>query len=105
MDMTKKDGGRLTGWQLHTLTDDMEAAKRIRPDLDIKTDKVYKLTATVVADYLGRWNPGDHMTSSIVVEFDEETMMVETENTLYHLEGEPGDVLPDLGPNINKIFY
>lgn len=101
----KKDGGILTGWQFHTMTDDMEAARRIRPDLDFTTDKIYKMSATVVKDNLGRWNPGDHMRSSLVVSIDMENMIVETENTLYHLEGEPGDVLPDIGAAINNIYY
>lgn len=105
MDMTKQDGGILTGWQLHTLTKDFKAVEKIRPDLEFKTDAVYKMTATVVEDRLGRWEKGWHMTSSVVLEIDLENMIVETENTIYHLEGEAGDVMPDMGPAVMGIFY
>ncbi len=105
MDMTKQDGGTLTGWQFHTLTKDFKAVKKIRPDLEFKTDAVYKMSATVVEDPLGRWDEGWHMTSSIVLEIDLENMLVETANTIYHLEGEAGDVIPDLGPGIMSVFY
>ena len=105
MDTTKKFGGILTGWQFHTLTADMAGARKVRPDLDFKTDKVYKMSATVVKDPLGRWEEGWHMTSSVVVSIDLEKGIVETENTIYHLTGEAGDCLPDMGPAITAIFH
>lgn len=99
----KKDGGILTGWQFHTLSVTPEKAREL--GVDVKTEKVMKMSATVVEDRLGRWEPGDHMTSSIIINFDEENMIVETRNTIYHLEGEAGDSLPDLGDGIMAIFY
>jgi len=104
----KKEGGRLTGWQFHTLFKDVEKANEFLAKQGrgpITTDKAYKLSATVVEDFLGRWRPGDSMHTSLVLSYDEETGRLETENTIYWLEGEAGDSLPDLGPAINNIFY
>ena len=101
-------GGKLTGWQFHTIFGDVEKANELMAEQGrelIETDKVYKLSATVVEDNLGRWKPGDHMHSSIIIKYDEAIGEVETENTIYLLEGEPGDILPDLGPGINGIYY
>lgn len=104
----KKEGGRLTNWQFHTIFEDVEKANEHLAKEGrgpITTDKVYKLSATVVEDYLGRWQPGDHMRTSLVLSYDKETGRLETENTVYYLEGEPEDVLPDLGRGIDSIFY
>lgn len=99
----KKDGGKLTGWQFHTLSVSVEKAKEL--GVDVNTDKVMKMSATVVEDPTGRWQPGFHMTSSIIINFDEENMIVETRNTIYQLVGEAGDCLPDLGDAIIHIFH
>ena len=93
----------VTGWQFHTLSVSVEKAKEL--GVEVNTDTVTKMTATVVKDELGKWVPGDHMTSSIVVNFDEEKMIVETMNSIYHLEGEAGDCMPDLGDGVLTIFY
>lgn len=94
----KKDGGVITNWQLHTLGSEYlvkypGTLGRI-------------LTGTVKHDPTGRWEPGFHMRSSMVVSFDGET--VETLNTLYKVDGPEGEkVLPtgDLGTAVLNIFY
>ena len=93
----------LTGWQFHTLSISVEKAKE--HGVEVNTDTVTKMSATVVKDELGKWKHGHHMTSSIVVNFNEEKMIVETMNSIYHLEGEAGDCIPDLGDGILAIFY
>ena len=102
----KKDGGVLTGWQLHNVSDDVERVNQ-RYDIHIKTDKVYILTGTVKEDPTGRWLPGYHMRSSVVIDIDRETGIVETKNTIYKVEGEEGEhVLPgNMGPAVLGLFY
>lgn len=104
--MVKKDGGTIKNWQLHTLSCTPEYAKEVNPNLDIQTDKVYMFSGTIVDDPTGRWQPGHHMRSSVISRLDRENSIIETQNTIYKLEGEEGaDCLPDLGDNINKIYY
>jgi len=97
----KKDGGKITKWFLHTLSVSMDVIREQRPD--IKTDKPYILTGYVVDDPTGRWQPGWHMRSSLVVEYDATTGRVETGNTIYHVVGE--SVGDDLGDTVLSIFY
>jgi len=99
----KKVGGTIRNWQLHTLSKDVEGGRKIRPDLE--TDKIYKFSGTVVDDPLGRWQPGDHMVSSVVLKIDRENGIIETMNTIYHVKDEGGDIFEDLGSGINAIFY
>ena len=103
----KKQGGQLTSWQFHTIYEDVEKANELLAKQGrelITTDKAYKLSAVVVEDLCGRWRPGDSMHTSLVISYDEETGRLETENTVYYLEGEPENGT-DMGTLINHIFY
>ena len=100
----KKDGGTIINWQLHHLSAPLDKVKEMIPDF--KMDEVVMFTGTVVHDPAGRFEDGWHMRSSIIVDFDKETGIVETENTIYKLEGEEGgDTFPDLGDGVMGIFY
>jgi len=105
--MAKKDGGIVKNWQLHILYDDEVSAKKakdVHPNMGV--DKLMVFTGTVVDDPTGRWLPGYHMRSTLVLNHDTETGIVETLNTMYKLEG-PGDndVIPDMGKEVMNIFY
>ena len=108
----KRDGGVIRGWQLHNLTFTKE---RMAEAEKLYGQKVLPLifTGTVKIDHSGRFKPGNHMRSSLIVRMDkvlgklsDGIYLVETLNTLYVLEG-PGDsdVLPDLGNGVLSIFY
>lgn len=106
----KRDGGVIRGWQLHHLTFTKEQIESIHPGL---AGKPLIFTGTVKIDHSGRFKPGTHMRSSLIVRMDqvlgklsEGIYLVETLNTFYVLEG-PGnsDVLPDLGNGVLSIFY
>ncbi len=99
----KKDGGIISHWELHTLSFTPEKANEM--GYEVYTDKVYVMTGTVVSDPTGRWLPGYHMKSSVISKMDLEEGVVETQNTFYKLEGERGDVFPDLGDGVGSIFY
>lgn len=51
-------------------------------------------------DPLGRWQPGWHMRSSLVVDYDEENGIIETENTIYYVKGEQQYILHLKGEQI-----
>ncbi len=103
----KKDGGIIKNWQMHTVSDNPETltkAKEINPDFEMNAVMVF--TGTVVEDPTGRWEEGYHMRSSLILKFDKQTSIVETQNTIYKLEGEQGgDIFGDLGVSVMKIFY
>ncbi len=103
----KKDGGTIEFWQTHTLADSPEAlkmAKEMNPEFDMDAVKVF--TGNVVIDPTGRWEPGFHMRSSLILNYDKETGRCETANTIYHLIGEEGgDTFPDMGPAVMNIYY
>ena len=103
----KKDGGTIKNWQMHIASDkpkDLVKAKELNPDFEM--DKVMVFTGTVVDDPTGRWLPGYHMRSTLVLKHDVETGIVETQNTIYKLEGEEGgDVLNDMGAAVMNIYY
>jgi|GEM_PF-662017 len=85
--MEKKDGGLISHWQIHNLKfaeDQREMFESHRPNLDF--DKIRMVTGTVVDDPTGRWNPGDHFRSSMVVNINREKNTIETENTIYHFD-------------------
>jgi len=103
MKKSKKFGGTIKDWQIHTLSvtkewlDTVCTEKGLQPMI---------LTGTVVEDKLGRWLPGFHMRSTLIKKIDREKGEVETQNTIYKLEGkEGGDIFKDLGDNVFKIFY
>lgn len=101
----KKDGGTIMQWQLHTTSVPVERAHK--KGIDVKTDKCYILSGTVVHDPNGRWVPGDHMKSSLVVDIDFEKGYAETRNSTYRLDGPQGDPIlgGDLGDTIFAVFY
>jgi len=103
MDITKKDGGILKNWQTHTLSVPLDKLRELRPD--VKEDKAMVLTGTVVEDPTGRWQPGFHMRSSLIIELDRESGMCETDNTIYRLQGTEGGDMGDLGDMVLSIFY
>lgn len=104
--MTKKFGGKIENWQLHRLSPSIKQLKKYRPELNIKVDRLMRFTGTVVEDPTGRFAPGFHMRSSLILDLDEKTGVCETENTMYILVGEEGgDVFPDLGDGVMKIQY
>jgi len=102
----KKDGGTIVNWQLHTMSKDpdvLEKAKEMNPGFEM--DVVAVFTGTVKDDPTGRWQPGYHMRSTLILKFDRKTGMCETQNTMYKLEDEGGDIFDDLGTGVMGIFY
>ncbi len=103
----KKNGGTIKNWQTHTVSDkpeDLVKAKELNPEFEV--DKVMLFTGTVVDDPTGRWQPGYHMRSTLILKFNKETGVVETQNTIYKLEGEEGgDIFGDIGAAATGIFY
>ena len=99
----KKFGGTIKDWQIHNLTCTEEQLNKIYPN---RNAKPMIISGTIVEDPTGRWKPGYHMRSSLVVKLDRKTNQVETLNTIYKLTGEEGkDILPNLGNSILKVFY
>ena len=103
---SKKDGGTIKNWQLHHLTHTQKDIESVYPG---KNAKPLIFSGTVVDDPTGRWLPGYHMRSSLIVKMTKNadgSHSVETLKTLYKLIGDGGDdVIPDMGNNITKIFY
>ncbi len=104
--MKKKDGGKISHWQLHhiDITGIEEKFKKAFPEVNIPP---IKFSGHVVHDPTGRWLPGYHMTSSYIVSIDREDGIIETENTIYTMDmkTEGQDIFPDLGNGIFGIFY
>lgn len=101
----KKNGGKITNWQLHHLTLDdkhKEKLKKVYPEIKIEP---MVFTGTVVKDVIGRWEPGFHMRSTLIVSLDREKGIIETVNTLYKVINEGNDIFPDIGNDVLKIFY
>ena len=104
----KKDGGVIKNWQIHTLSISEEKMKEFYPEV---IGKPRLFTGTVVFDPTGRWQPGYHMRSSLIVDLvdvDENTKSAETINTVYTLEGPEGDPAvgnKDLGDLAARITY
>lgn len=103
----KKDGGTIKNWQMHIVSDratHLTIAKDLNPDLEM--DKLMVFTGTVVEDPTERWQPGYHMRSTLVLKYNKKTGIVETQNSIYKLEGEEGDdVVGDMGAKVMSIFY
>ncbi len=100
--MTKKEGGTIKHWGLNTLSMSVEMA--LAQGIEVKTDKVYILSGYIVEDPSGRFEPGWHFRSSLVIEVDTENGIVETNNSIYRLQGEAENGA-DMGDLIMKIFY
>ena len=108
--MEKKDGGNISHWQLHHLEVPEEHMGTFWEHFpELKKDKIQPVmfTGNVVDDPTGRWQPGFHMRSTYIINFDRETGVVETLNTMYKLDmnTEGMDTFPDLGNGVLKIFY
>jgi len=106
--MEKKDGGTISHWQLHHLKYDdslREDFERHAPHIDF--NNIMMVTGTVVNEPTGRWKPGHHFRSSMIVNIDREKNIIETENTIYHFDPntENQDTMPDLGNGVLGIFY
>jgi hypothetical protein len=87
----KPYGGTIRSWCRHVITQYVPEellAERLVKDADFKAEY---FTGEVLEDKLDRWRSGDAMRSSLIVKFDENTLLVETENTLYQLVG-PGRI-------------
>jgi hypothetical protein len=102
MNTNKKFGGTIKNWTLNKLSVTPEQLKVERPD--VKINEALILSGYVVEDPLGRWQPGWHMKSSLVVDIDRENGTIETSNTIYHVEGEE-DTEANMGDLITKVFY
>lgn len=62
-------------------------------------------TGTVVEDKAGRWKPGYHMRSTLICKIDRKHGIIETQNTIYNVVEEGGDIFPDLGNDVLNITY
>jgi len=108
--MKKKNGGTIKNWQIHTLTyskKDMEQLKKMYPTALTKPNPMV-FTGTVVEDKAGRWKPGDHMRSSLICKITKtgkNTGLIETQNTIYKVINEGGDIFPNIGNDALNIFY
>jgi hypothetical protein len=100
--MKKKYGGRIKNWQVHQLTISQEAIDKLYPNQGAKP---LVFTGTVVEDPTGRWQPGDHMRSSLIVKINKGRTKIETLNTKYNVTDEDNNILPELGNGALKIFY
>lgn len=106
--VNKKNGGVIKNWQIHTVSNDIVQAKRVFPEINFGVNKTMVFTGTVVVDYAERWPAGNHMRSSLIVEYDPDTGRVETLNTYYLLSGPKGDHMlgcVDLRGLVMSIFY
>lgn len=105
--MEKKDGGKIKNWQLHNLTYDKNQIilfREMYPEVKIEP---MIMTGTLVDDPTGRWKKGHHMRSSAIVDIDREKGIIETLNTIYHMDmkTENKDMIPDLGNGVLGLFY
>ena len=103
----KKDGGLIKNWQLHHLeVPDHVLAEFLSyfPTAMMDPGPIM-FTGTVVHDAAGRWKPGYHMRSTYICSIDRERGLIETQNTIYRVIDEGGDIFPDLGNGVLKIFY
>jgi hypothetical protein len=67
----------------------------VRVNLDKEKDDHF-LYGTVVSDYKGRWQHGDYVFTSAVTNFDRDTGLVHTRNSLYCLQGDGEEVFATL---------
>jgi len=99
----KKFGGIIENWQIHNLSLTEEQINKAYPG---QKAKPMIISGTVIEDPIGRWKPGNHMRTSLIVNLDKKEGTVETLNTIYKLTGKEGkDVLPNLGNAILNVFY
>ncbi len=104
MDMSKKNGGVITQWTLNTLSITPERVNELI-GVDVRMKECYMLSGYIKEDPTGRFEIGHHFRSSLVVDVDEENGLVETQYTIYTLDGPAGEGLDDIGDLITKVFY
>ena len=107
--MTKKFGGTIKNWQLHTVvkgdTEQFDLLKEEFGD-ELMEDNMYVFTGTVVEDPLGRWEVDWNMKSSYVMNVDRDAGIIETMNTIYKVEDEGNSYIDgDAGPAVALISF
>lgn len=85
MSREKPFAGTVRAWCRHKL--EVRIPKDDNPEPNVL--RIEYFTGEVVEDKLKRWRAGTAMCSSPIVNFDEITLLIETENSLYQLIG-PG---------------
>lgn len=105
----KKDGGKISHWQIHNLDvpeEQLKLLKQIKPDVIVDPNPMM-ITGNIVEDPTGRWEPGFHFRSTLICKIDRENHTIESENTIYHYDPdtEGQDTFPDLGNGVLNIFY
>lgn len=96
----------VSGWQLHTISEDVNVIRQLMPDVEFTVNKTMVMTGTLVDEPTGRWQPGHHMRTSIIVSINDE--MIETLHTRYQIigpEGDPALGFKDLGLIVMKLYY
>ena len=106
--MAKNNNGSIIrNWQLHHLTPPTKYKKLLRkryPDILLDPGPIV-FTGTVVNDPIGRWQKGFHMRSSLITSIDRKKGIIKTQNTIYNVINEGGDIFSDIGDDVLKIFY
>ena len=100
LDKDKKDGGRIINWQLHTLSVQKRKVQQLF-NQEVKMPQVQVFTG----DSEDR---GTHTRSSIIINYDVKSGLVETLNTIYTLVGDGGTDRffdRDLKDSVCSIFY
>lgn len=64
--------------------------------LEIQGKNQLFLYGTVVSDYKCRWQSGDYVFTSLIIEFDKPNGLVKTRNSQYCLQGDGEMVFPTL---------
>lgn len=99
----KKDGGVIKNWQIHNTSFTKKQLDKVYPGENLQP---MILTGTIEQDPTGRFTPGHHVRTSLIVKLDRKNKIVETRNTIYKLSGKEGkDVLPNLSDGVLGIFY
>ena len=83
---SKKYGGELTDWTIHTLSTGVKI-----------------MTAVVVSDPLNRWEEGWTMRSSPVLNVDRDKGIVETMNTIYSVD--ENEIDNDVGDFVMSFYF
>jgi hypothetical protein len=103
----KNVGNIIRNWQLHHLTVPTKSKKLLQkryPNALLDPGPMI-FTGTVVNDSAGRWAKGFHMRSSLITSINRKKGIIKTQNTVYNVVDEGGDVFPDIGNDVLKIFY
>ena len=93
----------IKNWQQHTLSIPKHLICEQMPDC--RLDQILIFTGTVVSSPPEKFAVGWHCRTTPAIDYDPETGTVETRNSIYHLEGAPGDIFGDLGDGVLNIFY